>query len=52
MPYCKTYDKKEDVDCVKCHKENKLPKWYCCLDECGEHGFCKDCKATNNQVTK
>lgn len=44
MAYCKMYEKKEEVDCVKCHKENNLPKWYCCLNECGEHGFCKKCE--------
>ena len=42
MSYCKMYDK----------KENELPFWYCCLNECREHEFCKCCKVTNNQVVK
>lgn len=44
MTHYKRCDKKEDVDCNKCHIENNFPELYCCLDECGQHEFCRGCK--------
>lgn len=44
MFYCKRYERKEDINCKKCHEENKFPYDICCLNECNEHEFCKHCK--------
>lgn len=29
--------------CTACQFSNRMPFWYCCLEECGNHDFCKDC---------
>lgn len=29
--------------CRECSKRYDMPYPYCCLDECGEHEFCRDC---------
>ena len=29
--------------CAECQKEFNMPEAYCCLDECGEHEFCRSC---------
>lgn len=43
MAYCKRYDKKEDADCKQCGRDNSFKYDFCCLNECGEHSFCKGC---------
>lgn len=30
-------------NCKECAKLFKMPHVYCCLDECGEHEFCRGC---------
>lgn len=30
-------------DCVLCHDKYQMPHWACCLQECGEHEFCRGC---------
>lgn len=50
MRYCKAYDNEEEVDCAKCHKDNNFPNNCCCLEECGEHQWCKLC--LKNKTTK
>jgi hypothetical protein len=37
---CKYCEYPNWVTCVECHNEHKMPHPYCCLNECGEHGFC------------
>jgi hypothetical protein len=32
-------------NCKDCEVKYKMPHEYCCLEECGEHEFCKDCKS-------
>jgi len=37
--------------CAKCQKDHKMPYNFCCLPECGEHEFCRNCeirKGINN----
>ena len=29
--------------CKSCQKQYQMPHIYCCLEECGEHEFCKNC---------
>lgn len=43
MKYCKGHKEDEPVDCEKCHIENNLKYEICCLDECGQHEFCRQC---------
>jgi hypothetical protein len=43
---CKYTEHPNWVTCVECHNEHKMPHPYCCLIECGEHGFCGRCKLT------
>jgi hypothetical protein len=49
---------KESYDCEKCHKQYETPHRYCCLNECGEHEFCRSCSKgiylnkSNNNDTK
>lgn len=45
-------------DCDKCHGEYNMPRWWCCLRECGEHEFCSGCahgiyeKENTNEINK
>lgn len=38
-----------NIDCFDCMFD--APYWYCCRLECGEHEFCRDCKAESAKVT-
>lgn len=29
--------------CKSCQKQYEMPYEFCCLDECGEHEFCRNC---------
>lgn len=31
-------------DCEKCIVAYHMPYHFCCLYECGEHGYCRNCK--------
>lgn len=31
-------------DCYECQKEFDMKHYYCCLYECGEHEFCRNCR--------
>ena len=35
------------IDCAVCMYD--APHWYCCRLECGEHEFCRNCKAECRQ---
>lgn len=37
------YNCKNTKDCNQCQTEYNMPHSYCCLDECGEHEFCRGC---------
>lgn len=37
-------DAKTSVDCVECQIKHGMPHYYCCLMECHEHEFCRNCK--------
>ena len=38
-------EKQRDANhfCLECQIKHKMPYYFCCLDECGEHEFCRDC---------
>lgn len=40
-----------DHDCEKCDAKFDFPYPYCCLDECREHEFCREC-AVPDQVSE
>lgn len=55
MTYCKynelmNSNYKPD-DCCKCARQFGFPYSYCCLEECGEHEFCRNCEVRNNITT-
>jgi len=29
--------------CMLCQEKYKMPSKFCCLTECGEHEFCRNC---------
>ena len=29
--------------CISCQKQYEMPYKFCCLEECGEHEFCRGC---------
>ena len=31
-------------DCTTCTVVHRMPYHFCCLYECGEHEFCRNCK--------
>lgn len=37
------YNCKNTKDCNQCQTEYNMPHYYCCLDECGKHEFCRGC---------
>ena len=44
--YCKYDELNSDnlgIDCSRCHKKYNMKYNYCCLNECGEHEFCRGC---------
>lgn len=40
------------LDCETCSKDNRFPFDYCCLFECGEHEFCRNCRIITNNSSK
>ena len=38
-------EKQRDANhfCLECQIKHEMPYYFCCLDECGEHEFCKGC---------
>lgn len=38
------YKKPERLICISCQEQYQMPYKYCCLDECGQHEFCKNCE--------
>ena len=39
-------------NCNECHKKFDFPHNYCCLIECGEHEFCRNCNIKEKYVCK
>lgn len=39
----KPKEKCEEKGCLDCQQKYQMPHSYCCLDECGEHEFCRNC---------
>ena len=46
---CKYISNPNYVSCCECHQKYDFSHPYCCLDECGEHEFCKPCRNKNRR---
>ena len=38
------------IDCDNCTKEFDFPYPHCCLDECNEHEYCRNCDKGVNKT--